>query len=544
MGRQMTQNAQLHFPFLVSSENRTQPYLREMEKAALFCQTELERSKGSGFVLKQPQEKTVFLAEVGYPFWLIPWGKLNLIVDGLGVAAYHLGYKTIADAKAFTENVERSSKTFETYMDFLAENVNYFQPSTNQKEIVLNGLITDPNMLDEFNQYLSEATQTATALSEIVTLTPTVEESAMLPEIQELNDLKMRFQEDINILYATLKLLNKTTNAFAKTIRAKMKADYDEFREKIKKEESIAKPKVQKIREEHDAQITQLTKNFEKQATPLRQEKVKLEKLEEQTLAKIERCKIEIKTSKASKDVVGEKKWKEKLDESKKELNDVKKRVKEAEAKIKETENQKQVEVFRLRSESEARVKEAMKNVLELEAARDAKSQVHKQGMDKLKQLTSTIIEQIDKNAKMREIDLAGLEKLGISQRFKNNMLAYVPFYLACYQSESKRRYVLFPPSVTNTVGLATKFKGALGRAKIKDFLNPRFKSLTQFLNRFPTLLEQNAVLERETVENGTRVDLLKSMTALESVKTGLDQLKTEGWFSEKEHEAFKQMLA
>jgi DNA repair exonuclease SbcCD ATPase subunit len=517
--------------------------LKEVEKAALFCQAELERSKGGGLVLKQPQEKTVFLAEVGYPFWLVPWEELNLVVDGLGVAVHHLQYNTIADAKAFTENVEISSKTLETYMDFLTENVNYFQPSTNQKEIVLNGFITDPDLLNEFKLYLSEATQTTAALSEIVMLTPTVEESAMLPDIQELNDLKMRFREDLNILYATLKLLNKTTNAFAKTIRTKMKADYEELREKIKKEEGIAKPKVQNIREEYDAQITQLTKNFEKQATPLRQEKVKLEKLQEQTLTKIDRCKIEIKTSKAGKDNVSEKKWKEKLDESKKELNDVKKRIKEAEAKIKETEDQKQAEVFRLRSESEASVKEAMKNVLELEAARDAKTQVHKQGIDQLKQLTSTIIEQIDKNAKMRETDLAGLEKLGISQRFKNNMLAYVPFYLACYQSESKRRYFLFPPSVASTVGLATKLKGALGRAKIKDFLNPRFRNLTQLLYQFPTLLEQNAVLEREIVENGTRVDLLKSKAALESVKSGLDQLKMEGWFSEKEYEAFKQML-
>jgi uncharacterized membrane protein len=150
----------------------------------------------------------------------------------------------------------------------------------------------------------------------------------------------------------------------------------------------------------------------------------------------------------------------------------------------------------------------------------------------------------MDRNAKMRETDLAGFEKLGIRQKRESSALVFVPFYLVCYQSESKRRYALFPPSVANSVGLSIKLKGALGKAKIKDFLTPRFKTMTQFLGQFPTFLGQNAVLERETVENSARVDMLKSATALESARSGLEQLKTEGWFSDKEYETFKQMLA
>jgi len=525
-------------------ENRKEPFTSEMEKAAIFCSAELERNKGGGLILKQQPEKTVFLAKIGYPLWLIPWAEMNLLFDGLANTAHHLAYKTVPDVKAFRENMERSAKTLEAYADFLANNVNYFQPSGNKKEAVLNGLVTDPNMLNEFSMYLSEASQTENPSTETATLMPTVEESVISSEILELDNLKSAFREDTNALYTTLKLLNKTTNSFARLIRGKIKADREEFQEKITKEECIAKPKVNQIRDDYDEKITQLTKSFEKQALPLHQEKVKLEKLQEQLLGKTEHCKIEIKTAKNSKNTVSERKWKEKLDENKKELSETKKRGKEAETRIKETEDQRQVEIFRLRSESEAKTNEAMKTVLELEAARDAQIEIHKQETDKLKQLTSTIIEQIDRNAKMRETDLAGFEKLGIRQKRESSALVFVPFYLVCYQSESKRRYALFPPSVANSVGLSIKLKGALGKAKIKDFLTPRFKTMTQFLNLFPTFLGQNAVLERETVENGARVDMLKSATALESARSGLEQLKTEGWFSDKEYGTFKQMLA
>ena len=65
--------AQLVLPFSIASENRKEPFSKEMEHAALFCLAELERNKGGGLILKQPAERMAFITEVGYPFWLIPW---------------------------------------------------------------------------------------------------------------------------------------------------------------------------------------------------------------------------------------------------------------------------------------------------------------------------------------------------------------------------------------------------------------------------------------------------------------------------------------
>lgn len=526
-------------PFSVLSENRTEPFTEEMERAALYCFAELERAKGGGLILKKPEEKLVFLAEFCYPFWLVPWSRLNVLFDGLKTTSHTINYRTIQDVKTFIENAQRSSKTPETYMAFLSDNVTYFQISSDEKAMTVDALIAQPDVLSEFNIYISQAKQIETLSSEMVFFPPTIDEPTISSVMQELENLKSEFKETVDILYSSMKLLSKATRSFAKTFRDKIKNTKQEFDAEMKKQEIAIVPIVNRINEEYDQEITGSTKNFEKQLLPVQKEKVKFEKTKEQTFSKIERCNLEAKTCAANKDVAGERKWKEKASETRKELSDIENKIEELEDKIKELEESRSLETFRLRSEWEAKVKEARKDLLELEASRDAKIEIHKKEIDRLESLTSTIIQQIDNAAKMREANLASFEKLGIQQKQKNSTLVYMPFYLACYQAELKKRYVVFSPSVVNSIGFTTRLKGALGKAKVKHLIVPRFKSITSLLNRFPTLIRENAAFEREIYESGSKADILKPSSTREQIKNGLAGLKDEGWLSEKEYEAF-----
>ena len=530
---------QFILPFSALSENRKEQFTEEMEKATIFCFSEIERAKGGGLILKQPVEKPAFIAEICYPFWLISWSKFNLLFDGLSAKAHNLTYTVIANVKTFMENVERSSKTLETYMVFLSDNVNYFQTPTTEKQMVIKSLVTDPNFLNEFDSYLSEAEQVETSSPDMVTLSPAIDETTISSITLELENLKSEFEEDLDDLYKNMKLLNKTTRNFVKTINSKIKTIEEEFGREIKKQESIITPKVNRLNEEYDEQITKLTNDFEKRLLPAQKEKVKLEKTKEQTLNKTERCKIEAKTCATNKDVVGERKWKEKANESKKELSEIEAEIRALEGKMKEIDENKTLETFKLRSEWEANVKEAKKDLLELGSSRDAKTQVHSQEIEKLEKLTSSIIGQIGKMAKIREAKLAEFEKLGIMQKQKKNVLVYIPFYLICYQSQSKRRYVSFSPSIANSISFLAKLKGALGKAKVKQLLTPRFKTITTFLNKFPAFIEQDAVFEREINEAGEKTDMLKTNVIREQIGNGFKSLKEEGWFSEKEYKAF-----
>jgi len=531
------------FPFSVQSENRTEPFTSNMEKAAIYCFAELEREKGGGLILKKPEEKQVFLTKFCYPLWLTPWNGLNLVFDGFKTRAYTLTCKTVPDVKTFNENLQRSSKALETYTAFLSDNINYFQLIGKEKAITIDALITEPDFLNELGMYLSEAKQIESPPPEIVLLPPTIDEPTILSMIQDLEKIKLEFQEEVGLLYDSMKLLKKATRNFVKTIRSEIKQVMDEFDEEIKKQEKIITPKINNINEEYDEKITQLTKNFEGQLLLLQKEKTKAEKIKEQIISKIERCKIEAQACADKKDSVGEREWKEKISEGKKELSEIEDKIEELEEKIKEIEENKAVETFKLKSELETKIKEAKKDLLELEASRDTKVRIHNQEIEKLESSTSAIIQSIDNVAKLRETELRNFEKLGIPQKHKNPTLVYVPFYLACYQIESKRRYILFPPSLVNSIGFSAKLKGALGKPKIKQLLTSRFKALNSLLNKLPSLIKQDTVFEREITEEGEKVGILHTKSRREQVKNGLEQLKAEGWFSEKEYEALIQKL-
>jgi hypothetical protein len=160
-----------------------------------------------------------------------------------------------------------------------------------------------------------------------------------------------------------------------------------------------------------------------------------------------------------------------------------------------------------------------------------------------MEELTTAIIKQMDNMAKLREASITALDKLGIQQKQKKLSVIYMPFYLVCFQFDSRKRYMVIPPSSVNSVKLLVKLKGALGKARIKQLFSPRSPAIASLLSKFPSLMEKKAMFERETNEAGAKTDLLKASVAREQIESGLRQLRAEGWFSDKEYEAFTKML-
>ncbi len=530
-------------PFSTLSENRREPFTKKIERAAIFCLAELERAKGGGIVLKQPPEKLAFVAEICYPFWLVTQDKIGLLFDGLSIASQTLAYLTIPDIQVFLDNMRSSSKTRQAYMTFLSGNINYFQGPSNEEGKVIDGLITDREFLDEFIPCLSEATPIKTSLSNMVIVSPTLDESSIGSIMEELQNFKSKLVEELDALYTGMKLVNAKTESFMKAIRNEIKKIEEELSKKIEKCKASTTKEVEDIRREYDEEVTEYSKTVEEELFSLQQEKIKLEKTKEQLTQEIDHCEAEIKTCAINKDDVSEHRWKEEKNKLKKQLSETETKAKELNKNIKEVKGDKNLKIFELKSEHDAKIKEATKDLVEIEASRDAKIRIYKEEMEKFEELTSSIIEQIDKLAKLREKSIDEFDKLGVPQKRRKRVLIYLPFYLACYQSESGKRYVYFPPSIVSNVSFSVKFKGALGKIKIKQLLQPRSKKIVSLLNNFPLLMEQNAVFNREMSEACAKANLTQTKESRESIKEGLEMLKEEGWFSEKEYESFSQML-
>jgi len=80
-------------PFATLSPASGESFTKDAERAAVFCLAELGRDKGGGFFKKRTPEKLVSIAEVYYPFWVAPFGRLVLLLDGLNVTSQFLKIK-------------------------------------------------------------------------------------------------------------------------------------------------------------------------------------------------------------------------------------------------------------------------------------------------------------------------------------------------------------------------------------------------------------------------------------------------------------------
>jgi uncharacterized protein YukE len=537
---------QFILPFLVLSENRKEPFTPDMEAAAVFSLAEIDRARGGGFFSKRPEEKMVFIAKIGYPLWLFPWSETSLIFDGLNRSKHTLPYAVVPDAKAFMENLKRSSRTHETHQAFLADHINYFQTPATEESIQINGLLREPEFLSEFDSYRAEATEIEMQPTNVALLSTTIDKSTISSSMQELERLSSSFKKDAESLKQCMKFINEATQHYIKTLRSKAKAIKEKFDVKINAQEELINPKVDSLKEQYNHQLIQSKKSANKKRLPLQKAKVKLEKAKEQAIAKIKQYKLEAKTCAEKANYVGEDKWKEKANDTKKKLSEIEKQLKGAEKALEDFEERKSLEIFNLRSELENKTKETRQPLLDLESSRDAEIMLCEKEIEQLEKQTKVILEQVGRTVKLREVNIENFAKLGVKQNPAQTGVAlfYIPFYVACYEVDSKKRYMFLPPSEANAYGLTAKIKSALGRAKIKQLLVSRFELITSLMDTLQVLAQQSAVFETEIREIGAGKNILNNGPTRESIRKGLEYIMQEGWISEKEHQALIQMVS
>ncbi|MGE5638290.1 MAG: hypothetical protein ACM3WQ_06250 [Chloroflexota bacterium] len=530
-------------PFAAPSPNRAELFTSDFEMATIFSLAELERDKGGGLIAKQPEEEIVFIAKMGYPLWLFSWSELNLIFDGLNQNNHNLPYVSIPEVDVLPDNLTRTAKTRETYLAFLNDTANHLEITTEKKELRINGLITDPQFLTEFDSYRREA-KTVEEDNTTGWIQTVLDEAAILCEIREVDDLRKSLQTRTETLNTCIRLLDKTTRDYVNELRDKAYNVKQDFAIEIREEEKIVAPRISHIKEDFDFQMNSMTRSYEKQCLPIQEEKAKLEKSKEFALASIEQYIQEAKTHAENGQSAAEQKWRSKADKTRKEIDEIEDQLKQTEKTLRDLEEKRSLETFKIKEEMETKVREAQKILLELESARDAKIRIFNEEIQRLEESTKQKSDQLNRMLKLLEGNMIQFVSLGKKKAgLEGSILYYVPFYVICLQGKSNRRYFILPPSVVSTVGVFTVLKGALGRARIRSLLVPRYKSMTELIDSIQVLAEENALFEAEINELGIKNNMLLTENAHENIKKGLEHLRTEGWLSDKEADAISQRI-
>lgn len=528
-------------PFAVSPQ-KNKSLNENVEKAAVFCTIELNRQRGRGFFRKQDNEKIVFISKVLYPFWITPLRESTLLIDGLNLSKHIITYPDLPDIKAFIENLKGHSTTRQLHANFLSNNQNYFQTSNNEVKLSIEGLLNDSEFTEEFLDYTKHATTTNVPITENVLVSPCLDKDGILKMLQNIENTRLKLSEDKESFNEVIKLLNSKNNESKSGLNKEIKAIEAKYRAKIQKAKRILENKVSKINKTYSNDVTVTSNKFEQKIKVLHKNLVKFEKEKEKLDTKIEQIESEIKTSAINKDNFAEQKWKEKRNELKDKRPEINLKLKEMQKQIDEVEETRMNKLFVFKRDNEAKIKEAGKDLLEIECSRDAEIKVYQNEIEKIDGLTSSVIEKVNELAKNMEGKMLEFDQLGIRQKRTDYSLVYMPFYLSCYQSKLNKRYSYLAPSELSDGGLSTRLK-AFGKTKISQIFQTKNKKITPILNSFIGLMDVNIVFNCDISEACMKANLLQSEKIQESIKRGLDNLKEQGWLSNSEFDEFNQAI-
>lgn len=531
-------------PFSIPSQKRKEPFTLDLEKAAVFSFAELNRGKGGGFLSKQPQEEIAFISKLGYPLLMYGWDEHILVFDGFNKISHTLSYASLPEVRFLIDEVIRSSKTRETYLNFLKNHLPFLENSTSQKQLVLNGLLQNLDLLNDINSSRHQANKLETDSTDVTLLSPIIDESMILSEVQEIESVHFNLQQDIKDLYEYMKLLDESTRIYVKELQDITKTVKEEFDLKIKAENERIAPIITELKQNNDTKVVELIADHENQNLQIQKEIVQLEKDKHQAQEKIEECKQQIENQTENKPAV-EQIMTEKINETQKEIYDIEDRLKQTENDLKNVRERQILEAFKLKDELEAKLKETMGNVKELEAARDANILIYNQEKEQLETKTKQLIDQIGKALKLREVDISQFARLGIWQESASNEkhLLYLPFYVICYEEGQKKRYYFLSPSIASAVGFFTKLKRFLHMAVSNKILIPRFKAFYLLKETIYALIYQNALFEAKIDEIGIKTNIFSTSSSKAEIKKALVCLKKEGWLADKEFSAVSQRL-
>ncbi len=534
----------LGLPFAVPARDREKPFTKRMEAAAILCLSELERVKSSGFVLRRKKpEKLLFISEICYPIWLAPWRGRSLLFDAIGVTTHELLHSVLPDPKAFIANAQGSSVAREAYSAFLSNNLNYFQGFIDTEEKTIEGLMADSDFVHDLFSYLPEAKPFVKPVTGKALLSTTIDEAMLSPLLQDFMDFRTTLGEEIEDLMKTMKNLSSITQAHLKANSRENREIRREYSVRITQLRPSVMLKLRQTRERRDRKVTRTMKTFERRLQRLYRERVKLERTMQNTIAKAERCIAEARTSKSSGDSIRELRWREDAKACRKKESTLERMIKETDKKIQGVSAAKKQKMFEIKSEFDVLSEEAMQPLRSLEASRDAEIRMKAQEREMLQDSSSTIISQIDELVHLKKTALENFDGMGVPQRRRKHVLAYIPAYLVCFERETKRRYAIFPPSIVSGLGITTKVRGVLRGTKIKSLLQPRSRAITDFLNHLLTLLEQNPVFEKELYDAGIQVNIFRTKASREDIRRGLEELNVEGWISEEEAQRCRNLL-
>jgi hypothetical protein len=528
-----TATKQFILPFSTVQDANKASFGQDDELAAVFVLSEMEREKGAGLIGSQNPEQLVSVSKIGYPIWVFPSGKTVYLLDGLNVNYSNFSIWDFS-LDVLVADLDKNQNLAESYLSFLFSAGYFLVQNRKQRRILLSNLIANKNFHSEFTQYCKEAKE-VTDQNQIAP----IEKGKTIPQTaKQITDLQIFLKNQADKIQKSREKIVQLTKVFSEEYDFGAGAVKDESSAKIRAQEEQIKPKVAKLLKVQKSQLALFEKNVKKQMAALKKQKAKFKKAQLVTQKKVNKFQ-RAKAKAERKHLKSAGQWKEKLRLAQSQLDDSESGLMRVEKAILDLVGYKTKETAKFKLQVEGEVGKLRQPIRELEAAYSVKLAAFNQKKRKLEELTKTVVDQLNEAAILVEKDQVNLEALGLSNDGSwQESLFYVPFYVAYYKNGVAKRLEVFSPLNVGVVDFSAKIKVAFGKPKIKELLNPRFKSIGELKGALLDLFGKNGV-DAEFEVLLLKNNLWKTGSSRESTQKGLLHLTQMGWLSEKEYAVF-----
>jgi len=534
-------------PYLTKRSEMKGACIREIESAAILCLSEAKRKKPR--ILAGSSERVSCIAKLYYPLWGVPWNGRCIVIDGLDLVSSRIKHDGIPDVLMFTEDLNKSSSSFNLFLEVLKRHSRTFQRFTSSRELYLNGIVNKSLMLKPLTAIFNEDEKIGTEDSQgAVFVPPIVSEEKAEARAQGFIDHWNILNSEVDSLHYAIEVLNEKTEHHKEKISAEIEEIHRDYDLRISRTKKLVDRKVKSLVKEREKTESKIQRVYKKRLEKILKEKdrlkLKIDRLNISLREAERRRKRQIRrypkrsTTRIDNTIA---KYRNDIQMLKKKIAEIAK----LESEIREETRKKLEEI---EEKYRVMITREMEKLKILEESRKLEISKKSEVISRIDQASSAIESQLREliAEKIKEID--DLESKAIPAEIRETSLIGIPFYLTIFESPKRVRAEIYPPmvagsSISTMQKIRRKFFSFSLESRMDLLLNPRFPELNReiFLN-LEKKVKSNFEFRELMFETAKSNNLLESSKFMNSVAKGIEDLEKEGWINSNERRSIVEM--
>lgn len=529
----------LVLPFAVPVKERVKSFTSNMEAAAILLLTEAKRKKKG--ILKAKPQTTLFVSKLHYPLWAVPWENESLIVDGLGIFSATFDFEVLPEVTLFIDDIERGGSLREQFLIALEKHEETFKAFAKNVQIQDNALITDAELLSTISEYVKETRSLKLDESApVVLVPPKLDQQVAAESAKEMLRIQAQLHSDMRSLEYARNLLARTENFHEKMILKEAEFTREAYEIEISKLQPAVDKKIDRLLKERDVRIAKMTRIAENELK-IREREMEKRERELQRLELTETSFLNRRqTRKRKHDKIGTAHWEHRVKINENKIKEIKSRMRALLEYIQKTQRQKEEDIEKLRLGYQELIDLERRKILNIQNQRDRDVEIKQKEIETLRLAANRIAGDIEELAESKHKRENELKKLAIQLQIEDVALICPPFYLAGFQAENKIQFQIFPPCrVLNSEGIVKNIQKTIRSfrqtSRVRFLLQPRSSALSKMFDFVFEIAGSEKAFSESLMQATASNNLLDKQNFKETLTKGIEELRADGWITERQ---------